>query len=175
MSRICLGLDPATTVGWGKLVELPTGEWEPIEWGTENFSPKGPEPEGVRFRRVADWIADGILDGVDLVALESSMTHNRRAAQILSGMTTAILIELERHELPYAFVAPSTLKKFATGFGGSAKRKVTKEMVRAELNGWGGITAETEMALDASDALTAARWLVETSLVEPAPALELDF
>ncbi len=71
--------------------------------------------------------------------------------------------------------AKSVEHKFATGFGGSAKRKVTKEMVRAELNGWGGITAETEMALDASDALTAARWLVETSLVEPEPALELDF
>ncbi len=172
--RYALGLDPATSFGWGLLAEQPDGTWLPDGWGTMDFSPKKEEPEGVRFLRIADWIPT-VLDGVDVAIFEQPFSKGYRTAQILFGIAAVCLVELERREIPYMWVAPTTLKKFATGSGGSKKNPVTKEMVRAALNGWGRIDYETDMSLDASDALTAARYLVETQLVEPEPELQLDF
>lgn len=47
----------------------------------------------------------------------------------------AVRLRLFELGIPYVEIAPSTLKKYATGFGGSSKHKVTKtEMVEAAKN-----------------------------------------
>lgn len=52
--------------------------------------------------------------------------------QRLAEVGGAVRLRLFELGIPYVEVAPSTLKKYATGYGGSAKRKVTKEdMVEA--------------------------------------------
>ena len=54
--------------------------------------------------------------------------------------------------VPYATVPPSTLKKYATGYGGSAKHKVGKpEMVAAARRAWPGV--DIPAAGDEADAL----------------------
>lgn len=159
--RTFVGLDPGTKLGWGRIEEQADGSWLPVSWGLEDFSPKTGDPEGVRFRRVADWLPS-VLGGVDAVGIEHSVARAQRAAAIGAGIVAIILVELERREIEYAFAAPSTLKKYATGYGGSKKNPVSKEDVRATLDGWGSIGPETDMALDTSDALVAARWLADT-------------
>ena len=179
--RTIVGIDPGTNLGWGRIEEQPDGSFLPVSWGVESFAPKkgAGEAEGVRFRRVADWIPS-ILGDVTAVSIENWTSSSMRAAAIGNGIVAVVLVELERRGIEYAFIAPSSLKKFATGHGGSKKNPVSKEDVRRTLDGWGPISSSTTIREDASDALVAARWLAATYLrkrkgAEPVGQVDLGF
>lgn len=75
------------------------------------------------------------LARADLAVIEGYSPGGRggpHALMRLAEVGGAVRLRLFELGVPYVEVAPSTLKKYATGFGGSAKRKVSKdEMVDA--------------------------------------------
>lgn len=117
-----LGLDIATRTGWC----LYDTEADTYEVGVINLTPGRNEPEGKRFWRMANQVPD-VLRGVGAVVIERTMTRAKRAAEVLSGLTAVVLVELEERDIEYAFVHALTLKKFATGRGSATK----EEMINA--------------------------------------------
>lgn len=121
-----LGLDVATSTGWA-LLDGELSEWGVIDMNAPSRA--SDEPDGVRFRRLADRIRPHLHD-VDAVFIEEAFSRNFRTAHVLGGLTAVVLVELERRGIPYSFVSPSTLKKWALGDG---KGNAPKESLRPEL------------------------------------------
>ena len=111
-----LGLDIATVTGFC------VRDTDPdciLEWGTLDCSPeeKG-EPEGLRCLRIHPGVTDLLEEyWPDAVVVEWTFSQSSRSAQILNGMTAAVLVACEQVGVEYAFVTPAALKKFATGSG----------------------------------------------------------
>lgn len=118
-----LGLDVATRTGWAVLNGR---SWEYGTIDTNTPTAAADEPDGVRFRRLADRIR-GHLHGVDFVVIEEAFSQNFRTAHVLGGLVASVLVELERLGVAYTFVGAGTLKKWAVGNGNAPK----SEMVAA--------------------------------------------
>lgn len=70
----------------------------------------------------------------DLVVFEDlAQSRNMSFAKEIAGMTYMIRAELDADDVPYVVVSPTSLKKFVVGTAGSAKNKVTKELVIKEI------------------------------------------
>ena len=73
-----------------------------------------------RLFDIADRVVGLLDDDADLVVIEDLPTHAKSAG--ITGMVHgAVRVELLSHGVPYALVAPATLKKFATGKGNADK------------------------------------------------------
>jgi Holliday junction resolvasome RuvABC endonuclease subunit len=82
---------------------------------------------------------DAVCDKIDsvkpdLVIFEDVAHHaNNNLANENVGMAWMIRAELFSEKLPYLLCAPSSLKKFVVGSGGSKKNPVTKDLVIKEI------------------------------------------
>lgn len=143
-----LGLDIATKTGWALLTpaQLVTGVLDMNE-----PTKASQEPEGVRFRRLADRLY-GLLDGqITAVGIEEAYSQGYRTAHVLGGLTAAVLVELERAEIEYSWAPANTLKKWATGTGRAGKERMA-EALRARHVDLGVPKLPSEMTEDEVDA-----------------------
>lgn len=77
-----------------------------------------------RLFDLADRVVGLLDDDTDLVVIEGPVMRSQAAS--VSGMVHgAVRVELISHDVPYAIVAPATLKKFATGKGTADKTAMT--------------------------------------------------
>lgn len=145
---IVLGLDIATRTGWAR-IDGPRSEWGVID--ADEPTKAAGEPDGVRFRRLADRIRPH-LHGVDFVIIEEAFSRGFRTAHVLGGLTAAALVELERLGVPYTFVTPGALKKWVTGNGNASKDELRAELFERweEL---GIEPPEPDIGTDESDAI----------------------
>lgn len=73
-----------------------------------------------RLVTIADRVMRAVLPGIDLALIEGPVV--RSAAAVSIGMVHGAVRELLiRHSVPYAVVAPATLKSYATGKGNADK------------------------------------------------------
>lgn len=69
-----------------------------------------------------------------LVVFEDfSFGSNMSYSKEIAGMSYMIRAELVQEKIPYLCVSPMSLKKFVVGTAGSAKQKVTKDLVIKEI------------------------------------------
>lgn len=107
-----IGLDLSLT---SSAIALPEGD-------TLTFKPKTAGDD--RLTEIRDRIDDALFqhagDKVDLAVVEDLPTHAKSAGitGMVHGVVRALLID---HSIPYALVAPATLKAFATGKGSGDK------------------------------------------------------
>ena len=95
--------------------------WQMPECSPVAQSWKMPSGEGdYRLVRIASAVQSVAADGAFLAVIEDLPTHAHSAG--ITGMVQgAVRVELIRLGVPYALVAPATLKKFATGKGNADK------------------------------------------------------
>lgn len=119
-----VGLDVATVTGWARVQGARTTT------GVIDASPRGKdEPEGVRYRRLAERIGPVVSDA-DAVILEQPFTGRRRTATVLGGLIAVVLVHLEGQGTPYAFVSASTLKAFGRRRGAKGKDAMQSHAIR---------------------------------------------
>lgn len=117
-----LGLDPAlTNTGWAK-----GDDRRRVDLGTIQGRGTGP----ARMAQVRDEIVSIAAD-VDLVIIEGFAYGKHSAAYEMGGIGWMIRTALWEARIPYAVVAPNTLKVYATGKGrGVSKNLMVAEAVR---------------------------------------------
>lgn len=111
-----LALDLATKTGWAALVN------DGVESGVQMFDVRRGESPGMRFLRFNRWL-DTMLETVvpDLVVYEQNFRRGGAATEIAAGFSTRVQEATARRGVEHATVAVGTLKKWATGNGGSKK------------------------------------------------------
>ena len=152
-----LGLDFGQTTGWS-LFDRTTGMWS---WGEIGLKEKAWEGGGVEFLRWRNWLEmrttedpwsqPGYLEraltpiGTCLAADPTAFliayeqvagTAMGPAKRIIDGQRAILLAHCENHQIPYAAVNVSALKKWATGKGstpGKGTPKVGKEEMIASV------------------------------------------
>lgn len=137
---LVVGLDIATRTGWCR--------WTPqeVSTGTLDCTPADPgEPEGVRYHRLAVGVRP-LLTGAEAVVLEQPFSRGMRTAQVLGGLTAAVLVVLEELGLEYAFVPAPQLKKLGAEHGARGKEEMRRR-------------AAEELARDVSSDEADAYWL----------------
>ncbi|MEI5100356.1 Holliday junction endonuclease [Streptomyces sp. PmtG] len=88
--------------------------------GTTHTITTTPKDGDRRLVAIADRVMHAVLLGIDLAVIEGPVV--RSSAAVSLGMVHGVVRELLiRHEVPYAVVAPATLKAFATGRGNADK------------------------------------------------------
>lgn len=127
--RAELALDFGRSMGWA--LRLPDGR---IESGMRSLVREAGEPDGARFRRFKNWLhvtkarIDAIeRDALQLVTFERVdfiMPNQAWSAHDWGAYWGLLLAWCEHHRIPYEGVAPSTLKKRATGHGHAKKPAV---------------------------------------------------
>ena len=118
-----LALDCATKTGWclwdkGKIVES----------GTEDFSKKRGESNGMLFLNFRIWLTKMLLRNVALVIYEQAHHRGGAATEICVNLTGRVQEMCDELKIEYTTVHSNTLKKWATGFGHADKGEM---MVRA--------------------------------------------
>jgi len=108
-----VGLDIATVTGWCKWEDLDHNRTliPLVETGEVNCKPKKSDPEGMRYAKLSREVRE-IVEGADAVAIEQPFSKSMRTATVLGGLVAVTLVHLEELEIPYVFVAASTLKAF---------------------------------------------------------------
>ena len=124
-----LAIDPGTHCGWA------TWDGEHVESGVEDWT--GPEDDdsyGSRFNRFFDWLCvDGpphdLMPGATLVFEDQLGAGQRNMAARMLGVGYQAVIMMEAANMGWKLrtVAPSQLKKWATGNG----RAGTDDMIEA--------------------------------------------
>lgn len=127
--RAELALDFGKAMGWA--LRLPDRR---IESGMRSLVRERGESDGARFRRFKDWLhvtkarIDAIeRDALQLVTFERVdfiMPNQAWSAHDWGAYWGLLLAWCEHHRIPYVGVAPSTLKKRATGHGFAKKPAV---------------------------------------------------
>ena len=142
-SPTILGLDVATKCGWCRLGDGRTTT------GVIDCTPtaKG-EPEGVRYRRLAEGIQP-LLEDIDAVIIEQPFSRGMRTAQVLGGLIAVVLVILEGRGVEYCFVPAPVLKAFGAAHG--AKGKEAMRLLACE-------QLEREVTSDESDAFWLTRY-----------------
>lgn len=122
-----VGIDLSlNSTGWAKLEDK-----KPCEYGV--LKPHGKFVAGMpRLSWIRGHVAR-LAAGADLVVFEqlAFAAHDRNHER--AGLAILCRHILWRHEIPYILVAPTTLKKFVAGRGGSAKNPVGKNVVLKEV------------------------------------------
>lgn len=150
-----LAIDPGTKTGWA--LTWPNGRL--MEFGVEDFSAKRGESRGMVFLNMRHWLTKMLTDRfpkVELVAYEKPFAKGQAAREIEIGMMTRIEEVCEDFEIDYAFIYPTSLKKWATGKGNSGKDIMLKE-ARKRYSQY-GIEIEN---YDEADALLILAWANE--------------
>jgi Holliday junction resolvasome RuvABC endonuclease subunit len=84
-----------------------------------------------------EWLAANVVrccQGAAVIVCEGPSYGSAQGAYKLGGLFGVIELELHRAGLPPpVLVSPATLKVYATGYGGSRQRPVTKAMVLAAM------------------------------------------
>ena len=133
---LILGLDPGISTGWATF-DSPTGVWS---WGTWKLGFARPLNE-LQRRLYA-------LNRPDFAVIEKPVGMGYNAMAGNSQKLGVILRWLGEDTRRYRLVAPTTLKKFATGSGRATK----EDMLRAAKKKWPTVSNDHE-----ADAL----WLCE--------------
>jgi crossover junction endodeoxyribonuclease RuvC len=137
MSEWVLGIDPSTITGW---VALHKGGH--CEWGEAQFK----KQNGIqRVDSFLGW-ANDIMEiyRPRAVFIEGYGYANKYSLATLVEVGTAIRLALHAHGCEYVEIAPSALKKFATGKGNSKKEQI----MLAVFKKW-GFDPETNNIADA--------------------------
>ncbi len=100
--------------------------------------PSGPRPSDELVRiatlcaRIAESISDNVDESPDIVVIEglAFMARNTTALVQLAGMNYIIRLILESANIPFAIVAPTSLKKFITGKGVGDKNIILMEIYK---------------------------------------------
>ena len=145
-----LALDPGTRTGWA--ARLPDGSELA---GTWDFSPRRGDGAGVRFLRLHARLDEfQRLYRLDHVVYELPAGRYKSGAadDVIKGLTSHVQSWCESNKIPYEGVAPSQIKKHATGKGNSSK----DEILRTARERWG----DTIRYSDEADA----RWLLDLAL-----------
>lgn len=157
-----VALDLGESTGWACRTQ--DGE---LHHGTEVFKLARGESEGMRYRRFRAFFVGKLLVKVDapgpkpVIAFEAP--HHRGGASTAAalGYRTVVLEEAAGFGLDVATVHTATLKKHATGFGGSKKRPVTKDQMRAAaLKRW-WLDPSAVKSHDETDALCVLAWMID--------------
>lgn len=114
--------------------------------------PMGPDEPCARLKWISKeiiqraWIPTDLGWDRALVAIEGfSYASKGRGLLDLAGLGWLIRVELHSHTIPYAEIAPSTLKKYATGSGNASKAEVLVAAVQ-RLGYTGASTDEADAA-----------------------------
>jgi hypothetical protein len=133
-----LALDLATSTGWALRARDGT-----VTSGVQRFELKRGESPGMRFLRFRRWLAEVIALGelgpagvgvpAGVIAYETPLTTAKGFASGIGKELAAIaLVEAAARGIETTNVAPSSLKKHATGSGRASK----DDMVRAAAKRW---------------------------------------
>lgn len=116
-----LALDLATSTGWALLKNGTTRS------GSVSFPVARGESPGARFRRFRAWLLGRVAaERPEVIAFERPMAvKSGAAAQVLYGLSAVVLEVAEGAGIDTLTVAPSVLKKHATGRGNADKRAMT--------------------------------------------------
>ena len=126
-----LSIDVGTSVGWAA---------EPGRYGSADLSPRPGEADEMRFVRLRGLLKSLLLGmgGVaDLVLAEGSagFIRGQNAVRLAHEYRGVIRLFCGERGIPYFEVAPSSLKRFATGHGAVPKElkgKVTSKQMMVE-------------------------------------------
>lgn len=136
---------------------------DPRSWRGERSEGDGLVPCGF----CGDWNLgpEEHVEGIDLTVIEGFSFGSPQGATEAGGLGWIIRLALHEHSIPFAIVAPATLKKFATGKGNAGKDDM-KLAAQSRL----GVTFTGTGSGDRCDA----RWLQEMGLHHlGAPTVEL--
>lgn len=104
---------------------------------------KGVAAQGLRISDAAARIIEAVLVDplTDLAVIEAMPPGTiQKGIRDTAGLWWMVVSALARQRIPIATVMPSTLKVYATGYGGSTDRKVAKaEMVKAARAAYPGL------------------------------------
>lgn len=167
-----LALDLGTRTGFCRIEATETTTDQVIRiWhrGVRDFTPESrEEPEGVRFRRFADWLRGELqeLRASDFVVFEDPpFLRGRRASAVLDGMVALLTVECERRGLSYIGVSPVDLKMHSTGKGNAKKDamiEAASRLLRSMDMDPGKLTH------DEADAVLLARYALDNFVAEEA-------
>jgi hypothetical protein len=137
-----LALDPGTQTGWA----LYNGHgWELS--GTWDFKPRRGDGAGVRFLRLRARLDEtcATVDGLDRLVYELPAGHYKSgaASDVINGLVSHIQSWAKAAGVPYEAVAPSQIKKFATGKG-AGKGTDKNAMLRIARERWKDISDHNE-------------------------------
>lgn len=119
-----LAIDPGTKTGWALMKN-----GKVYESGTQNFSKKDGESNGMLFIKFRNWLGS-ILDlNVKLVVYEQTFSKSRAASELLSNLRGRIEEECDARKINYTTVYATSLKKWATGSGKADKGQMMARAV----------------------------------------------
>ena len=144
-----LALDLAGATGWARLSEAG------LHSGVARLKLRDDEHPGARWKRARKWFRSMADGAVDLIAWERIVANSGPLASgELFGLQSQLVEVAHDLKLDCMTVAPSTLKKFATGNGRAKK----PEILAAARKRWPEQDIETH---DQADALFVLAWARE--------------
>lgn len=112
-----LALDLGTNTGWA----IRTDEGSIVS-GVESFKPDRYSGGGMRYLRFKKWLTEVKQQGISEIYFEEVRRHaGTSAAHVYGGFMGVLTCWCEHHEIPYAGVHFTAIKKFATGKGNADK------------------------------------------------------
>lgn len=170
-----LALDVSLHTGWALWSKGPRGE--DLEFGV--FDVPGTEI-GERFHHFMDWLTDSIKN-VNMIACEDTLAGyhvSRKQARLSMGFDCLIEMACFRRKIDLVKIAPTSLKKWATGSGKAEKvdmaeaakarwKRATKPdlLLQMERIGWNS---------NAVDALLVLNWALHTHHADLCPMVSLN-
>lgn len=117
---LILGLDLATKTGWSLILD-----GRVVESGTQDFTKRRGEGNGLLFLRARKWLSDFATIRIpDLVAYEQAHFRGGAATEICVGLQTRAQEQAAEWGVESAPVPTGSLKKWATGSGGAGKAEM---------------------------------------------------
>lgn len=121
-----VGLDPSlTAIGWARSLD-PAPALGPV-WESGVIHPKG---RGAPRLYNALWRVMEVVDGCDLVVIEEYAFNAHQGAHQIGELGGVLRLGLYQKKIPYVVIAPTKLKKFATGTGKGKKEAPFAEAIR---------------------------------------------
>ena len=155
-----LALDVASCTGWA--TNCLGGH---VEAGTQEFGLRRGESAGMRYRRFRLWLQEQFAElQPEVVAYEAPVAHHSgaHAAELAYALISRVQEECETAALDCVGLAPSALKRYATGKGVAEKGA----MVEAARERFPSLAVEDH---NAADALLLLAWALD-GFPEAAPA-----
>lgn len=156
-----LALDLATSTGWA--LRSRDGS---ITSGVQAFDLRRGESPGMRFLRFRRWLQEVLALGQfgpagahpGVIACEQSIAVHRggHAAAVAHGLQAITQTEAATLRVELTSIAPSSLKKHATGRGNAKK----PDMIAAAEKRWAG-TYSSPLQEDQADALCVLAWALD--------------
>ena len=145
-----LAIDPATQCGWAHSCG-PCGTWD--------LSVRSDESSGMKLLRLQGKVAEIYSSvGIDIVYFEAArfaMPDRQHAVMSQNQFIGALVVWCEQNKIQYRGVAPTEVKKFATGKGNANK----EQMIAAAKKKWPGAEIQDDNTADAL-------WILEFAMNE---------